>query len=87
MIKFLYFYAEWCGPCKVYGPIIEKFSRENNCNVTKIDVDKEYELSQKYGIQAIPTTLIINDSGEVLRNLIGLQSESHLVNLFRKFNI
>lgn len=78
MTKFLYFSAEWCGPCKMYGPIIEKFSKEENIKVTKIDVDKEHELALKYGIRSIPTTLIVNDEDIVLKKFIGIQTVGQL---------
>lgn len=79
MAKFLYFSAEWCGPCKMYGPTMEKLAKEENIQVTKIDVDQDHDLAQKYGIRSIPTTLIVDDEGIVLKKFIGIQSEDHLV--------
>ena len=79
MTKFLYFSAEWCGPCRMYGPIMDNLSKEENINVTKIDVDKEPELAMKYGIRSIPTTLIVDDEGVVLKKFIGVQTADQLV--------
>jgi thioredoxin 1 len=79
MTKFLYFSAEWCGPCRMYGPIMENLSKEENINVTKVDVDKEPELAMKYGIRSIPTTLIVDDEGVVLKKFIGVQTADQLV--------
>ncbi len=87
MTKFLYFSAEWCGPCKVYGPIIDKVSKNNNIEINKIDVDQNPDLALKYGIRSIPTTLIIDDAGVVLKKFIGVQSEHYLVKAAEEFNI
>lgn len=53
------FYAEWCGPCKITGPILEELAKEyaGKINIYKIDVDKEKELASVFGVQSIPTFL------------------------------
>ena len=60
------FYADWCGPCKMMAPVVEECAKEYSGKVDfyKIDVDKEKELAQTFGIQSIPTFLFIPVSGK-----------------------
>jgi thioredoxin len=60
------FYADWCGPCKMVTPILEKLSEEyaGKVNIYKVDTDKEQELAGAFGIQSIPSLLFIPQKGE-----------------------
>jgi len=60
------FYADWCGPCKMVAPILEKISEEYNgkLDIYKVDVDTQYELSAFFGIRSIPTILFIPIEGK-----------------------
>ena len=60
------FYATWCGPCKAMAPILDSISKDyaGKIDVYKIDVDKESELAGAFGIQSIPTLLMIPAKGE-----------------------
>jgi thioredoxin len=60
------FYADWCGPCKMVAPILEKIAGEydGKLRIYKIDTDKEQELAGAFGIQSIPSLLFIPQSGE-----------------------
>ncbi len=60
MKKLLYFSAEWCGPCKMVGPVMEELQSEGY-NVQKIDIDSNQELSQQFGIRNIPTVVLTID--------------------------
>src|SRR5690554_847936 len=66
------FWAEWCGPCKMVGPIIEQISEEYKESVTvgKLDVDNNDDTTSKYGIRNIPTVLFIKN-GEVVDKVVG----------------
>ncbi len=66
------FWAEWCGPCKMVGPIIEQISEEYKDKVVvgKLDVDNNDETTSKYGIRNIPTILFIKN-GEVVDKVVG----------------
>lgn len=66
------FWAEWCGPCKMVGPIIEQISEEYKERVTvgKLDVDNNDDTTSKYGIRNIPTILFIKN-GEVVDKIVG----------------
>lgn len=73
------FFAEWCGPCKLMGPIFEEIGGkfEGKVKFVKLNVDEAGETSMKYGVMSIPT-LIIFENGEVKETLVGLQDEVSL---------
>ena len=75
MIEVKKFYAEWCGPCKMLGPIMEKV-KENYTDISfsDIDIDKQFEIAQNYFVRSVPTVIIEQDGKEVGR-YSGLQSE------------
>ena len=65
------FYAQWCGPCKMTGPIIEQLAGEvKNVKFVKVDVDQNQELSSQYQVFSIPTFLIFKD-GQVVNQFVG----------------
>ncbi len=68
------FWAEWCGPCKVQGPIISELADEidGKASICKLDIDKNQKIAQKYGIQSIPTILIFKD-GKPVDKLVGVK--------------
>ncbi len=70
------FWAEWCGPCRMLAPVIERIANQNQGKlvVGKLNVDDNPQVPQKYGIQGIPT-LIIFRNGEEAQRLVGFQSE------------
>ena len=67
------FWAEWCGPCKMIAPFLEKLADENGDKVTiaKMDVDKNQEYASKYGIRSIPT-IIMFKNGEAVEQITGV---------------
>jgi thioredoxin 1 len=66
------FWAEWCGPCRAVGPILEDLARTSNGSVTlaKVNVDENPGLAARYGIRSIPTILFVKD-GKVQDQVIG----------------
>lgn len=66
------FWAEWCGPCKVIGPILSELAvaNEGKIKVAKINVDEEPELAQQYGIMSIPTMKFFK-AGEIVGEIVG----------------
>ena len=66
------FWAEWCGPCRMVGPIVEEIAVEydGKAVIGKVNVDTNPEISQKYGIRNIPTILILKN-GEVVDKSVG----------------
>ena len=76
-------YADWCGPCRMLGPIVEEVSKENKeYEFYKINVDDAEEMSMKYGIMSIPTLLIFNN-GELVDKSVGLLSKEELKELLK----
>jgi len=67
------FYANWCGPCKMIAPILEKV--ESNIKVVKVDVDVFEDLAREYGIMSIPTLVLFEDGKELKRNIGFLDKE------------
>ena len=67
------FWAEWCGPCRMVGPIIDELSKEfeGKAVVGKIDVDANQEFAAKYGVRNIPTVLLFKD-GELISRQVGV---------------
>ncbi len=71
------FYATWCGPCKMFGPVFEKVSNESSITFIKIDVDAHEDIARKYGIMSIPTVVLLNN-GEVEKKHMGFMTEEEL---------
>ena len=73
------FWAEWCGPCRMVGPVVEKIAEEysGKLKVGKLNVDENSETPQKYGVQGIPT-LIFFKSGKDASRVVGYQPEEKL---------
>ena len=74
------FWAEWCGPCRAIGPVIEELSKEfqGRVNIGKVNVDNNPEVSMNYGITSIPAILFLKD-GKVVDKLIGAQPKANFV--------
>lgn len=74
------FWAEWCGPCRAIGPVVEELSKEydGRVNIGKVDVDQNPELSVQYGITSIPAILFVK-GGKVVDKLIGSQPKANFV--------
>ena len=73
------FWAEWCGPCKQIGPILEEISDEYSGKITigKLDVDENPETPGKFQIRGIPTMLLFNN-GELIDTKVGMSSKADL---------
>lgn len=78
------FYADWCGPCKMVGPVVEKISSETDgVHFVKVNVDQFPQIAQRYGIMSIPT-LIVFKNGVVVEQTVGFQPEEELKNMLAK---
>lgn len=73
------FWAEWCGPCKMIGPVVEELAGEyqGKAVIGKLDVDANPEVSAKFGIRSIPTLLVFKN-GEVVDKQVGAVSKNVL---------
>ena len=74
------FYADWCGPCKMLGPVMDEIS--NDHKVFKVNTDDEEELAMEYGIMSIPCVIAFKDGKEVNRS-IGLVDKDTILNLIK----
>ena len=70
------FYADWCGPCKMMSPIIDKIAEENNdtVKVCKLNVDEAQDIAMEYDVMSIPT-LIMFKNGNIVDTMVGLQAK------------
>lgn len=77
------FWAPWCGPCKMLGPIVEQVAQKTQgVKVVKLNVDDAISIAQKYGVVSIPTLIVFNDGKEVKRS-VGLISEQQVSELIK----
>ena len=75
------FWAPWCGPCKMIGPIIEEMAAElgDDVKIGKVNVDNNQELAGQFGVRGIPTIMVFK-GGEVVESFVGLRPKEDLVN-------
>lgn len=73
------FWAPWCGPCRMMGPIIEQLAEEyeGKVKVGKVNVDEEGELSQAFGVMSIPTIVLVKD-GKVVKQAVGARPKTEV---------
>ena len=73
------FWAEWCGPCKVIGPILEEISEEEKDKIIigKINVDENQDIAAKYNVRGIPTLIIFN-KGNLIDTMVGVSSKASI---------
>ena len=80
MKTILYFTASWCGPCKALAPRMEKLSGQ--INYKKIDVDGNQDLSIKYGVRNVPSLVLVNENGEEVNRMVGVQPDQAILNFY-----
>ena len=79
------FFATWCGPCQMLAPILEEVSKENkNCDIVKIDIDKERDLALEYEIEFIPTMILFKD-GKELDRITGMLDKKELLEKIEQY--
>ena len=78
------FWAPWCGPCKMLGPVISQIADEyeGKVKVGKVNVDEEEELAAQYGVQSIPTVLLFK-GGEVVEQSLGFKPKTFFEDLIK----
>lgn len=76
------FSASWCGPCKMFGPIFEEVSNDNDFNFVKLDVDKASDVAREYGVMSIPT-IILFENGKEVKRFTGFMSRDNFNNFLK----
>ncbi len=79
------FWATWCGPCKMFAPILEETAAElsDDILVGKIDVDQNTELAVRFGVRSIPSIFIMKN-GEIVKSFMGVQTKETLLAELKK---
>ncbi len=79
----LKFYADWCQPCKVLSPIVDKVALATGVDVQEVDVDADEETRVQFGVRSVPTLVLVRD-GQPVDQLIGSKSEAAVLEFFYK---
>ena len=75
------FWAPWCGPCRMVGPILEQISEErSDIKVVKVNIDEELELAREYSIMSIPTIMVVKD-GKVVNQSLGAKPKNQILQM------
>lgn len=64
------FWAEWCGPCKMVGPVLQELADESGIKLIKVDVDQNQELATEFGITSIPAIMVV-EKGIIVKSITG----------------
>lgn len=75
------FYADWCGPCRMLGPVIDEIAEEaTNFKVGKVNIDEQPELATKYQVMSVPTLVVIKN-GEVANRVTGVTPKQKILDM------
>ena len=74
------FYADWCSPCRAMAPVVDELAHDldGRVNVVKVNVDDSPALAREYGVQSIPTFIVVR-GGDATQRLVGIQTKQALV--------
>jgi thioredoxin 1 len=72
------FWAEWCGPCRMVGPVLEQIEAEHGLTIGKLNTDENPEIMARYGVMAVPTMLLF-ENGEPVKQIVGAKPKRMLV--------
>ena len=78
------FYADWCGPCKMLAPIVERLAADSPAAVAKVDVDANQQLAAQYQVRGVPTVVLFAD-GEPVERFSGVRGEEELRGLIDQY--
>ena len=83
MKKILYFSAPWCGPCKQFGPVMDRIS-QTGILVEKVNVDNAPAVAAAYNVRSVPTIVVVNSTGNEISRSVGMLSESQVRQLYNQ---
>jgi len=85
-MKYLYFSAPWCGPCRMLGPTMEKVKAEG-ITIDKVNIDEEtsQNLVAEYAIRNIPTVILVDESGKEFARTVGAKPLNHYIEQYKNF--
>jgi thioredoxin 1 len=82
-MKLLYFSAPWCGPCRVFGPIMDKVA-QSGVPVQKINVDDNSDLTMKYSIRNVPTVIKVDSKGNMISSFVGVKNQQQVIEFYNQ---
>lgn len=75
------FWAPWCGPCRMVGPVVEEIAKERaDIKVVKINIDEQYELADQFRIMSIPTLVVMKD-GQIVNHAVGARPKHAILEM------
>ena len=80
-MKLVYFSAPWCGPCRMFGPVMDQVAA-TGIPVQKVDVDQDGQLAQKYGIRNVPTVVRVGSDGVETGRFVGQKNMKQVVDFY-----
>lgn len=84
-MKVFYFSAPWCGPCKVFKPVLQQVTSELGISINDINVDYDAMYTEKYNVTSIPTLIILDNQGNVTYRNTGVISKALLETTFKNY--
>ena len=81
MKKLIYFSAPWCGPCRMFGPVMERIS-QSGIPVEKINVDNAPQVAAAYTVKSVPTTILVDGEGKEISRFVGAKSEQEIREIY-----
>lgn len=82
-VVLLDFYADWCGPCRMLGPVIDEIAEENpHIKVGKVNVDENMDLASQFKVVSIPLLVVIKD-GEVVNKSLGVKAKEEILEMLK----
>lgn len=85
MTEFYYFSTTWCGPCKVFKPVVQQVVADNGIPMQFIDAEQSPDLAAKFNVRSVPTIVVVKD-GSVVFNRSGQLPKTQLANILTSFN-
>ena len=82
-MKYIYFSAPWCGPCRLLGPTMEKVSEQ--VPVEKYNADENLEMTQKFNVRSIPSVILVDSNEKELERILGNNNTELYLNKFKEY--